>query len=104
MAYAGQCVSQAVLSHNSIGQGMCICARPRSPVCVKEHTCVCVRVCVRASLPQVRVPTHIVSTICDDRGEEPTYYGVSMSELIEGGMGRRGGRGLCVLIPAQIPG
>ena len=32
----------------------------------------------------VRVPTHIVSTICDDRGEEPTYNGVSMSELIEG--------------------
>jgi hypothetical protein len=23
-----------------------------------------------------------VSTICDDRGEEPTYYGVTMSELI----------------------
>ncbi|MEW5304090.1 MAG: hypothetical protein WDW38_003413 [Sanguina aurantia] len=33
---------------------------------------------------KVRVPTHIVSTICDDRGEEPTYAGVSMSELIEG--------------------
>eukprot|EP00198_Chlamydomonas_reinhardtii_P012618 XP_001701955.1 ATP citrate lyase, subunit B [Chlamydomonas reinhardtii] len=36
---------------------------------------------------KVRVPTHIVSTICDDRGEEPTYYGVSMSELIEGDYG-----------------
>lgn len=35
----------------------------------------------------VRVPTHIVSTICDDRGEEPTYNGVSMSELIEGDFG-----------------
>ena len=35
----------------------------------------------------VRVPTHIVSTICDDRGEEPTYNGVSMSELIEGDYG-----------------
>lgn len=33
-------------------------------------------------IPQVRVPTHIVSTICDDRGEEPTYAGVTMSELI----------------------
>lgn len=32
--------------------------------------------------PQVRAPTHVVSTICDDRGEEPTYCGVSMSELI----------------------
>lgn len=32
---------------------------------------------------QVRAPTHIVSTICDDRGEEPTYNGVSMSELME---------------------
>lgn len=35
----------------------------------------------------MRVPTHIVSTICDDRGEEPTYHGVSMSELIEGDYG-----------------
>lgn len=32
---------------------------------------------------KVRVPTHIVSTICDDRGEEPTYAGVDMSTLIE---------------------
>jgi len=30
----------------------------------------------------VRAPTNVVSTICDDRGEEPTYYGVTMSELI----------------------
>lgn len=36
---------------------------------------------------RVRVPTHIVSTICDDRGEEPTYAGVSMSELIESDYG-----------------
>lgn len=36
---------------------------------------------------KVRVPTHIVSTICDDRGEEPTYYGVTMSELITGDYG-----------------
>lgn len=33
------------------------------------------------------MPTHIVSTICDDRGEEPTYYGVTMSELITGDYG-----------------
>ncbi len=32
---------------------------------------------------QVRKPTNVVSTICDDRGEEPTYGGVTMSELIE---------------------
>jgi ATP citrate (pro-S)-lyase len=32
---------------------------------------------------QVRKPTNVVSTICDDRGEEPTYYGVTMSQLIE---------------------
>ncbi|KAL6778097.1 ACLB1 [Auxenochlorella protothecoides x Auxenochlorella symbiontica] len=33
---------------------------------------------------RVRVPTHVVSSICDDRGEEPTYNGVSMSELMQG--------------------
>ena len=31
----------------------------------------------------VRAPTHVVCTISDDRGEEPTYAGVAMSELIE---------------------
>jgi len=35
----------------------------------------------------VRVPTNVVSTICDDRGEEPTYAGVPMSELITSGAG-----------------
>jgi hypothetical protein len=30
--------------------------------------------CVPAVL-QVRKPTNVVSTICDDRGEEPTYAG-----------------------------
>lgn len=30
---------------------------------------------------QVRVPTHIVSTICDDRGEEPTYAGQFKHQL-----------------------
>ncbi|GAQ90472.1 ATP-citrate lyase B [Klebsormidium nitens] len=34
---------------------------------------------------KVRAPTHIVSTICDDRGEEPTYAGVPMSTIIEEG-------------------
>jgi ATP citrate (pro-S)-lyase len=42
------------------------------------------RVCI---LVQVRVPTNIVSSICDDRGEEPTYNGVDMSTLIEGDYG-----------------
>jgi ATP citrate (pro-S)-lyase len=32
---------------------------------------------------KVRAPTHIVSTICDDRGEEPSYAGVAMSTIIE---------------------
>ncbi|EFJ33298.1 hypothetical protein SELMODRAFT_270523 [Selaginella moellendorffii] len=32
---------------------------------------------------KVRAPTHIVSTICDDRGEEPTYAGVPISNIIE---------------------
>ncbi len=35
----------------------------------------------------VRVPTNVVSTICDDRGEEPTYSGVPMSELSNSGAG-----------------
>eukprot|EP01139_Manchomonas_bermudensis_P023583 Amastigsp_a841279_504.p1 type:complete len:613 gc:universal Amastigsp_a841279_504:50-1888(+) len=36
---------------------------------------------------RVRRATGIVSTICDDRGEEPTYAGVPMSTLIESGRG-----------------
>eukprot|EP00252_Welwitschia_mirabilis_P005143 TRINITY_DN1557_c0_g1_i2.p1 TRINITY_DN1557_c0_g1~~TRINITY_DN1557_c0_g1_i2.p1 ORF type:complete len:609 (-),score=124.28 TRINITY_DN1557_c0_g1_i2:392-2218(-) len=36
---------------------------------------------------RVRAPTHIISTICDDRGEEPTYAGVPMSTIIEQGFG-----------------
>lgn len=36
------------------------------------------------ALVQVRVPTTVVSSICDDRGEEPTYNGVTMSTLITG--------------------
>lgn len=33
---------------------------------------------------KVRVPTNIVSSICDDRGEEPTYNKVTMSTLMTG--------------------
>ena len=33
------------------------------------------------------MPTNVVSSICDDRGEEPTYAGVTMSALIEGDFG-----------------
>ncbi|CAL5222053.1 g4352 [Coccomyxa viridis] len=36
---------------------------------------------------KVRVPTNVVSSICDDRGEEPTYNGVDMSTLIGGDYG-----------------
>ncbi|KAK9815928.1 hypothetical protein WJX72_012098 [[Myrmecia] bisecta] len=36
---------------------------------------------------KVRVPTNIVSSICDDRGEEPTYAGVDMSTLMVGDRG-----------------
>ena len=33
------------------------------------------------------MPTNVVSSICDDRGEEPTYNGVDMSTLIGGDYG-----------------
>ncbi|KVH96442.1 ATP-citrate lyase/succinyl-CoA ligase [Cynara cardunculus var. scolymus] len=36
---------------------------------------------------KVRAPTHIISTISDDRGEEPCYAGVPMSSIVEKGMG-----------------
>ncbi|XP_028760154.1 ATP-citrate synthase beta chain protein 1-like isoform X1 [Neltuma alba] len=36
---------------------------------------------------KVRAPTHIISTISDDRGEEPCYAGVPMSNIIEKGLG-----------------
>ncbi|KAK6930284.1 ATP-citrate lyase/succinyl-CoA ligase [Dillenia turbinata] len=35
----------------------------------------------------VRAPTHIISTISDDRGEEPCYAGVPMSSIVERGYG-----------------
>ncbi|KAJ0035511.1 hypothetical protein Pint_24344 [Pistacia integerrima] len=36
---------------------------------------------------RVRAPTHIISTISDDRGEEPCYAGVPMSSIVEQGYG-----------------
>ncbi|KAJ1380588.1 Succinyl-CoA synthetase-like [Sesbania bispinosa] len=36
---------------------------------------------------KVRSPTHIVSTICDERGKEPYYAGVPLSSIIEKGYG-----------------
>ncbi|KAE8711915.1 ATP-citrate synthase beta chain protein 1 [Hibiscus syriacus] len=36
---------------------------------------------------KVRAPTHIISTISDDRGEEPCYGGVPMSSIVEQGFG-----------------
>ena len=36
---------------------------------------------------KVRAPTHIISTISDERGEEQCYAGVSMSSIIEEGYG-----------------
>ncbi|XP_057430953.1 ATP-citrate synthase beta chain protein 1-like [Lotus japonicus] len=35
----------------------------------------------------VRAPTHITSTICDERGEVPLYAGVPLSSIIEKGYG-----------------
>ncbi|THU55259.1 hypothetical protein C4D60_Mb11t04680 [Musa balbisiana] len=36
---------------------------------------------------KVRAPTHIISTISDDRGDEPCYAGVPMSTIIQRGYG-----------------
>ncbi|GMH18234.1 hypothetical protein Nepgr_020075 [Nepenthes gracilis] len=36
---------------------------------------------------KVRAPTHVISTISDDRGEEPCYAGVPMSSIVEQGYG-----------------
>ncbi|KAG1326177.1 putative ATP-citrate synthase beta chain protein 1 [Cocos nucifera] len=36
---------------------------------------------------RVGAPTHIISTISDDRGEEPSYAGVAMSTIVEQGYG-----------------
>lgn len=45
-------------------------------------------------LPQVRRETHIMSTISDDRGEEPTYNGRPISQVVEEGLGIGGVVGL----------
>ncbi|KAG7991169.1 hypothetical protein I3843_02G061800 [Carya illinoinensis] len=36
---------------------------------------------------KVRAPTHIISTISDERGEEQSYAGVPMSSIVESGYG-----------------
>ncbi|KAG6664183.1 ATP-citrate synthase beta chain protein 2-like [Carya illinoinensis] len=36
---------------------------------------------------KVRAPTHIISTISDERGEEQSYSGVPMSSIVESGYG-----------------
>ncbi|KAL3578670.1 hypothetical protein D5086_020174 [Populus alba] len=36
---------------------------------------------------KVRAPTHIISTISDERGEEPCYAGMPMSSIVEQGYG-----------------
>ncbi|KAG6534697.1 hypothetical protein ZIOFF_008600 [Zingiber officinale] len=36
---------------------------------------------------KVRAPTHIISTISDDRGDEPCYAGVPMSTIVQRGFG-----------------
>nr|CAD1833156.1 unnamed protein product [Ananas comosus var. bracteatus] len=36
---------------------------------------------------RVRAPTHIICTISDERGEEPSYAGVPMSTIVEEGYG-----------------
>ncbi|KAG6494630.1 hypothetical protein ZIOFF_042390 [Zingiber officinale] len=36
---------------------------------------------------KVRAPTHIISTISDDRGDEPCYAGVPMSTIVQSGFG-----------------
>jgi ATP citrate (pro-S)-lyase len=40
-----------------------------------------------AKAGKVRRPTSIVSTICDDRGDEPTYAGIPISGVITEGLG-----------------
>jgi len=42
----------------------------------------------------VRRPTHIVSTISDDRGGEPVYGGMELSEVVKGKWGLGGVIGL----------
>ncbi|KAJ7571174.1 hypothetical protein O6H91_01G152900 [Diphasiastrum complanatum] len=60
-----------------VAEGVIIPASDTTPPIVPEDLSVAVK------NGRVRAPTHIVSTICDDRGEEPRYAGVPMSTIIE---------------------
>jgi ATP-citrate lyase alpha-subunit len=43
---------------------------------------------------KIRVPTHFISTITDERGDQPLYAGVPLTEIIENGYGIGGVIGL----------
>jgi succinyl-CoA synthetase alpha subunit len=43
---------------------------------------------------KIRVPTHFVSTITDERGDQPLYAGIPLTEVIENGYGIGGVIGL----------
>jgi succinyl-CoA synthetase alpha subunit len=43
---------------------------------------------------KIRVPTHFVSTITDERGDQPMYAGIPLTEVIENGYGIGGVIGL----------
>jgi len=43
---------------------------------------------------KVRVPTHFVSTISDERGDQPMYAGIPLTEVVENGYGIGGVIGL----------
>lgn len=60
-----------------VGEAVIVPQKSTSPPQVPEDLNVAIK------NGKVRAPTHIVSTICDDRGEEPTYAGMPMSTIIE---------------------
>ena len=43
---------------------------------------------------KIRVPTHFISTITDERGDQPLYAGIPLTEVIENGYGIGGVIGL----------
>ncbi len=43
---------------------------------------------------KIRVPTHFISTITDDRGDQPLYAGIPLTEVVENGYGIGGVIGL----------
>ena len=43
---------------------------------------------------KIRVPTHFVTTITDDRGDQPLYAGIPLTDVVEGGYGIGGVIGL----------